>query len=158
MVPTSFQKQLSNQHPNLAPFWSQLGTILGGFWQPRWGQVGTKSLQKSIFKTIKKMITFWIASRSIFDRFWAPKWPPNGRNQRLHFGALWALGGLLGPRWPQDPSKTSPGTDFRRFRPPSWTILVLTLMDFGSQLDGCWHPTAKQTIRHSTHKPIKIDR
>ena len=99
MVPTSFQKQPSNQHPNLNRFWSQLGTILGGLWGPRWSQDGTKSLQQSIFKTIKKMITFWIASRSIFDRFWEPKWLPNGRNQRLQFGAFWALGGLLGPRW-----------------------------------------------------------
>ena len=73
MLPTSFQKQLSNQHPNLNRFWSQLGTNLGGFWGPRWSQDGTKSLQQSIFKTIKKMITFWIASRSIFDRSWEPK-------------------------------------------------------------------------------------
>ena len=99
MLPTSFQKQLSNQHPNLNRFWSQLGTNLGGFWGPRWSQDGTKSLQLSIFKTIKKMITFWIASRSIFDRFWIPKWLPHGRNQSLQFGAFWALGGLSGQRW-----------------------------------------------------------
>ena len=30
-------------------------------------------------------------------------------------GVLVPLGCLLGPRWPQDPSKTPPGTDFIRF-------------------------------------------
>ena len=160
-MPTSFQKQLSNQHPNLNRFWSQLGTILGGFWQPRWGQVGTKSLQKSIFKTIKKMITFWIASRSIFDRFWAPNGPQKGVTDLYileHFGLLGVSWAQDGPRWPQDPSKTFPSTDFRRFRPPSSTILVPNLVDFGPQLDGCWHPTAKQPMRHSIQEQIKIDR
>ena len=119
MVPTSFQKQLSNQHPNLAPFWSQLGTILGGFWQPRWGQVGTKSLQKSIFKTIKKMITFWIASRSIFDRFWAPTWGVQGGPLGVRRATFSPLEPLLEPRCakdppkiPQDPCKTPLGSNF----------------------------------------------
>ena len=93
------KKHPSNQHPNLKRFWSQLGTILGGFGGPRWSRDGSKSLQQSIFKTIKKMITFWIASRSIFDGFGEPKSLPNGRNRSLHFGAFWGLGGLFGPRW-----------------------------------------------------------
>ena len=39
----SIQKRLSNPCSKLGRFKSQLGCILGGFWAPRWGQVGTKS-------------------------------------------------------------------------------------------------------------------
>ena len=159
--PTSIKKQLSNQHPNLNRFWCQLGSILRPFWEPSWGQVGTKSLQKSIQKTIKNMITFWIALETDFDRFWAPTWPPTGEtNVEIleHFGLLGVSWAQDGPRWPQDPPKESPSTDFRGFRPPYCTILVPNLVDFGPQLDGCWHPTAKQAIRDSTQEPIKIDR
>ena len=123
MVPTSFQKQLSNQHPNLAPFWTQLGTILGGFWEPRWGQVGTKSLQKSIFKKIKKMITFRIASRSIFGGFGAQNGPQMGVTNVYileHFG-------LLGVSWAQDGPKTPPR------RPPA-----PILDDFDPHLGRFW--------------------
>ena len=38
--------------PNLDRFCTQLGSILGGFWTPRWSQIRSKSLQKSIFKSI----------------------------------------------------------------------------------------------------------
>ena len=81
-------------------FWSQLGSILGGVWGPRWGQVGTKSLQKSIFKSMINMIAFQIALGTDFDRFWAPTWSPN--RPRIS-----QLGAKIGPRPPQDPSKTS---------------------------------------------------
>ena len=104
MVPRSFQKQLSNQHPNLDRFWSQLDSIFAGFWASRWSQDGTKSLPKSIQKSIEKMITFWIASRSIFDRFWAPTWPPRGVTD-LYFLVIFSL---LGPSWAQEPPKTPP--------------------------------------------------
>ena len=104
--PTSFQKQLSNQHSNLHRFWSQLRRILGGFWEPRWGQVGTKSLPKSIFKVIIKMITFRIALGTDFDRFSAPRWAPRG-GPRNHFSRFL---GLLGPSWGQDGPKTPPRT------------------------------------------------
>ena len=102
MVPTSIRKQLSNQHPNLDRFWSQLDFILGGFWASRWSQDGTKSLPKSIQKSIEKMITFWIASRSIFDRFWPPTWPPRGVID-LYFLVIFSL---LGPSWAQELPKT----------------------------------------------------
>ena len=112
--PTSFQKQLSNQHSNLHRFGSRLGPMLGGFWEPRWGQVGTKSLQKSIFKPIIKTITFRIALGADFDRFWAPKWLPRG-GPRNRFSRFW---GLLGPSWGHlgakmapDPSKRTSVTD-----------------------------------------------
>ena len=38
--------------PNLDRFCTQLGSILGGFWSPRWNQIRSKSLQKSTFKSI----------------------------------------------------------------------------------------------------------
>ena len=146
MVPTSIRKQLSNQHPNLDRFWSQLDSILGGFRGPRWGQDGTKSLQKSIQKSIEKMITFWIASRSIFDRFWAPTWPPRGVTD-LYFLVIFSL---LGPSWAQEPPKTPSRGLLAPPRPlqdASWDrfqmILASNLMvlranldDFRPQLDG----------------------
>ena len=112
MVPTSFQEQLSNQHPNLDRFWSQLGAILGGFGRPRWGQVGTKSFQKSIFKSIIKMITLRIAL--------GPQLDPPKHNFCRHIGDLFALDGILEPRWCQDPSKSLPGADFEWFWIRTW--------------------------------------
>ena len=137
MVPTSFQEQLSNQHPNLDRFWSQLGSILGGFWEPRWGQVGTKSLQKSIFKSIIKTITFRIALGPDFDRFWAPKWPPRGGPRgsdelglRYLFGSWCHLGAKMAPRPPQTP----PGTDVDRFLIDLWSICFDIWLNFGPHL------------------------
>ena len=106
MVPRSFPKRLSNQHPNLDRFWTQLGSILGGFGGPSWGQVGTKSLRKSILKLIIKMITFRIALGTDFDRFSAPRWAPRG-GPRNHFSRFL---GLLGPSWGQDGPKIPPRT------------------------------------------------
>ena len=56
IVPRTCQKQPSNRHHNLHRFWNQLGSILGGIWEPSWSQVGTKSLQKSIPQIIQKSI------------------------------------------------------------------------------------------------------
>ena len=97
---TSIKKHISNQWFIFDGFWSQLGPILGRFWGLRWSQVGTKSFQKSIFKSITKIIAFQIALGTDFDRFWAPTWSPN-RPRISHIGAN------SGPRPPQDPSKTS---------------------------------------------------
>ena len=104
MVPRAFQKHLSNQHPNLHRFWSQLGPILGGFWRSRWGQDGTKSLQKSIPKTIQKNIIFLIAPRSIFERFWGPSWPPIGETNL----SILEIFSILEPSWAQEPPKIPP--------------------------------------------------
>ena len=108
IVPRSLQKQLSNQHPNLDRFWTQLGPILGGFWGSKWGQVGTKSLQKSIFKSIKKMITFWIALGSNFNGFWPPFGEPNRSLRSTLALIFWVLGLNIAPR----PPKTPPKIDF----------------------------------------------
>ena len=109
--PTSFRKQLSNQHSNLHRFWSRLGSILGRFWGPRWSQVGTKSLQKTIPKSIKKMITLRIALGPDFNRFWAPKWPAR-EGQNFHFSAFLEL---LGPSWGQDGPRPLQDSSVNRF-------------------------------------------
>ena len=51
---------------------------------------------------------------------------PKRRNRSLHFGVFLDLGAILGPRCPQDPSKslprplqTSPKTDFTGFGTPT---------------------------------------
>ena len=140
MVPTSIRKQLSNQHPNLDRFWSQLDSILGGFWGPRWGQDGTKSLQKSIQKSIEKMITFWIASRSIFDRFWAPTWPPRGVTFVYKFDHLRFLGptwGHLGAKMAPRPTQEPPGDDVLRFGIDFRTICYSFFNDLLSKC-GCF--------------------
>ena len=126
MLPISLPKQLSNQHPNLHRCWSQLGSILGGFGEPSWSQVGTKSLQKSIQKAIQKMITFWIAPRSSFRGFWPELAPQEGGENVLFFLYIFAsspLGAILGPR--------SPKTSQRG-------LLGAIEDDFNPQLCGFW--------------------
>ena len=113
--PTSFQKQLSNQHSNLYRFWTQFGPILGGLGGPRWSQVGTKSLQKSIFKLIIKTITFRIALGADVDRLWIPKWSPR-EGQNFHCSAFLEL---LGPSWGQDGPSPRQDSSMDRF----WSIL-----------------------------------
>ena len=126
MVPRAFPKQLSNQHPNLHRFWSQLASILGGFWEPSWGQVGTKSLQKSIQKMIKKMITFWMALGSDFWRFWLPLGGSRGdprMDPRMTFGGLFGSWGpdppKSPPRAPQEPPRAPKTPSKLRF----WDVL-----------------------------------
>ena len=126
MLPRAFQKQLANQYPNLHRFWSQLGSMLGGFWEPSWSQVGTQSLQKSIQKVITKRITFWIALGRDFDEF-CPQLGGLGGTTALTFRtSCWCLGAsCLGPRCPPDPSRPSkraPGADFGRLGHPTWWI------------------------------------
>ena len=140
IVPTSFQKQLSNRCSNLHRFESQLDSILGGFWGSRWSPIGSKSLQKSIPKTIKKMITFWIAPRSNFGGFW-PQLGPQERKPLFNFWSIFRSWGPLGPKisprplqeasWdPQDPSKSPLGTP----KTPPRGLLGPILEDFGLQL------------------------
>ena len=143
--PTSIKKQLPNQHPNLNRFWCQLGSILGPFWEPSWGQVGTKSLRKSIQQTIKNMITFWIALETDFDRFWAPTWPPKGETNLWfleHFGHLVSSWGQdppktppRGPKTPQEPPRPPQETPPRPLQEASWDRFW---KDCGFQLDGFW--------------------
>ena len=55
IVPRALPKQLSNRHPNLHRFGSQLGSILGWLWQPSSSQTYTKSLETSIHKITKNV-------------------------------------------------------------------------------------------------------
>ena len=63
MVPRFLQNRLSNHHPSLDRFLTQLGSILKGFGGSFWHQNGTKLVQDSIPKTIKKMNTITLISR-----------------------------------------------------------------------------------------------
>ena len=101
-----YEKKNQNLDATFDQFLSQLGSILGGFGDPSWGQVDTKSLRKSILKLIIKMITFRIALGTDFDRFSAPRWAPRG-GPRNHFSRFL---GLLGPSWGQDGPKIPPRT------------------------------------------------
>ena len=83
-------------------FWSQLGSILGGFGEPSWDQVGTKLLQKSIQKPIKKMIAFCIDFWNNFVRIWCQLGSQHGAKKVCYVGLCW----LLEPSWSQD----APGT------------------------------------------------
>ena len=115
MVPRSLPKILSNQHLNLHPFWTQLGSILGGLGGASWSQVGTQRLQKSIQKAIQKMITFWIAPRSMFGGFWLQLAPQEGGVKMFGLFCTRSLlepsWGHLGPKIAQDISKRPLGTD-----------------------------------------------
>ena len=128
MVPTSFRKQVSNRCSQLHRFCNQLGSILGGFWEPSWSQVGTKSLQKSIPKVIKKTITISMASGWIFDRFWPPTCLPRG-GPRIDFSRSW---GLLGPPWGHLGAKMAP----RPPQTPPRGLLGAILDDFGLHFGG----------------------
>ena len=92
-------------------FGSQLGSILEGFGEPSWTQVGTKSLQKWVFKSMQKMITFWIALGTDFARFWAPTWLPRRGGRRGVERTFFALGAKMASRALQEDL----GTDFGRF-------------------------------------------
>ena len=81
--------------PQLGSIWEPTCLHFGRVWGAKLGQDGTKSLQKSIFKLIKKIITFWIALGIDFYGFWPPTWPPRGGENVWIF----ALGTLLGASW-----------------------------------------------------------
>ena len=53
-----------------------------------------------------------------WERFWsilASNLAPKRGAQKSLFDVFWAPGATLGPRWPPDPSKRAPRTDFRPF-------------------------------------------
>ena len=140
-IPRACQKQFSNQHPNLHLIWSQLASILGGFWEPSWSQVGTKSLQKSIQKDIKKMITFWIALGSNFHGFWPPFGSQDGA-QNPHLGAKIGprppkVGTKIGSK-PQLGAKMAPRPSQDTSRDLFWMILASILDCFLMIFEGFW--------------------
>ena len=88
--PKSITKQLSNQHPNLHRFWSQLGFIFGGVWEPRWDQIASK-IDLQIHQKIDH----------ISDRSWDRFWPILGPNLELKMAQD-------PPSWSQDAPKSPP--------------------------------------------------
>ena len=99
-------------------FWIDFGWILGGFWV----------IFGIIFRALYP-IGFQERSKSDFYCFWedfglqdgGPRGPPE-----LVLEVYFGLGRVLGPRWPQDPSRDLPR---------------LIFLDFGPQLGGFWSPT-----------------
>ncbi len=73
-----------------------------GFWVPRWGQVRSKSLQKSIFKSMIKKIAFQNALGADFGGFGTP-FGSQDRPQNPHLGAkIGPRPPNLEPRWARD--------------------------------------------------------
>ena len=72
--PKSITKQLSNQHPNLDRFCTQLGSILGGFWRSRWSQIRSKMSSRCNLFFILFLASFFID----FYPNLAPTWPQLG--------------------------------------------------------------------------------
>ena len=106
-------------------FGSQLGSILEGFGEPSWRQVGTKLLQKSIQKSIQKVIACCIDFLSNFVRIWCQLGPQHRAKNVCYVGLCW----LLEPSWSQDGPWTPPGGP----QTPSWT-------DFRANLAPTWPP------------------
>ena len=133
MVPTSFQEQLSNQHPNLHRFWSQLGFIFGGVWGPRWDQIASK-IDLQIHQKIDH-----ISDRS-WDRFW-PILGPNLEPKTAQDPPSWSqdapktlqIGAKMGPK-PITFNQHDPKYLQSHPRTPPWTSFSLIfdrfLMDF----------------------------
>ena len=105
-------------------FWSQLGSILGWFWEPSWHQVGTKSLQKSIWKFIKKN------QKLIFGGFW----PPTPTSKGVQRNGFWSSWGDLGAKMAPRPLQEGLGTDFGRFLDWFCSILAANLEDLLTNL------------------------
>ena len=84
----SIKKHSSNQHPNLHRFWSQLGFIFGGVWEPRWDQIASK-IDLQIHQKIDH----------ISDRSWDRFWPILGPNLELKMAQD-------PPSWSQDAPKS----------------------------------------------------
>ena len=98
------QKTPIKSTPQLGSIWEPTWLHFGRVWGAKLGQDGTKSLQKSIFKSIKKIITFRIALGMDVYRFWPPTWPPRGGENVWIF----ALGTLLGASWGDLGAKMAP--------------------------------------------------
>ena len=93
-----------------------------------------------------KMIAFQIALGTDFDRFWAPTWSPN-RPRISHIGAK------IGPRPPQDPSKTSQNP--LKSSPKSIQNRNLIFDPFWSRILLIFHRFSTPTSTKNQSKSIK---
>ena len=115
---------------------NQLGSILGAFWVPSWGQNPTKIDSKPIPTTDQKIIAFWIALGTGFGSNLAPSWlqvgPQVGPKSNLaELGPnLAELGPNLAPTWPNLastwPQLGSPWPQLGSNLPPTWPNLAPT--------------------------------
>ena len=127
--PKSITKQLSNQHPNLHRFWSQLGFIFGGVWGPRWDQIASK-IDLQIHQKIDH-----ISDRS-WDRFWLIL-GPNLEPKTAQDPPSWSqdapktlqIGAKIGPK-PITFNQHDPKYPQSRPRTPPWTSFSLIFDGF----------------------------
>ena len=173
----SIKKQLSNQHPNLIRFWTQLGLILEGFWGPRWGQVRSKSLQKSIFKSMIKKIAFQTALGTDFGgfgaKFGSQNGPPNPLSWSQDRPQTPKLGAKMGqgpPTCSQDGTKscqsrprTASWPDFQRFWTSIWQIfnrfwkiLQPIRLHFGTDFASMLHALLSLKLAHRSYSSLPI--
>ena len=117
----------------------------------------SKFIKQSTPKSIKKVIDLYAGFLSILAPFWPPTWGSTGGPVGTFWWSCWALGAILGPtwpqepskrpswpdfeailgpRWPQEPSKRPSWPDFAVFWVPSWRVWGANLVDLGCQLDG----------------------
>ena len=120
--PKSITKQLSNQHPNLHRFWSQLGFIFGWVWGPSSVQIASK-IDLQIHQKIDH-----ISDRS-WDRFWSILGPN--------------LAPKSAPKPTQEPSKIDPKSHLIFDQVFDWFLIDFWLI-FGSKIN----PQSKKKIDH----------
>ena len=107
---------------------THLGFILGGFWVGFGCQDGPKILKKSILdlsNNYKQKYIVLDAQKIDFGRILASKMGAQEGPQKLVLEVYFGLGRVLGPRWPQDPSRDLPRLIF--------LILDFILIDFGTK-------------------------
>ena len=141
----------------LEPTWLHFGRILGAKMGPSWLQMAPKIDPENDTKNDHLLdrlkIDFW----SILGPNLAPK---KGNHYSL-FGLFFALGALLGPRCPKDPSKRPLGTP----KTPPRGLLGAIFNDFGFQLGSFYSQlerfstailvdlTANQPDKQPTNQP-----
>ena len=126
---------------NLAPTWSQLGSILGGFWAPSWNQVGTKWHQNATQQIIKKMIALGRPQDRFLSIFGSNLGGP-GWERELGFGVFFRSWGLLGAKMAPRATQEAPGAAQEAPRHPPRPI-------FGAILDPCSGVLAEDPQMHA---------
>ena len=98
--------------------WSQLGSILEGFWRPSWNQVATKWFQNSIPKTVKKSSLFGSPPDGFLVDFGSQHASQEGAPEidfRRFFASWGLLGAKMAPRPPQTPPRGLLGAILNQF-------------------------------------------
>ena len=103
--------------------------------------LGPKILLKSIKNPLKNHFKKLYFFCWFYDDFWwilAPSWGVPGGPLEVHLLTLGGLDWLLGPRWPQDPPKRAPKTDFWTQHGPQTNSKRPNLAPTRPQLSPSW--------------------